>query len=75
MLAAAQRRDVQRRLTCLGFDAKVNGKVDDSTRAGRRALGYPQLWLFEPTAIQAIALSVRTAAALVSLNGHMTIRR
>jgi hypothetical protein len=75
MLSAAQRRDVQRRLTCLGFATNVNGEVDDFTRVGRRALGYPQLWLFEPTAIQAITLSVRTAAALVSLNGHMTIRR
>src|ERR1700687_201521 len=28
-----KRRDVQRRLTGLGFDTKVNGKFDDSTRA------------------------------------------
>jgi peptidoglycan hydrolase-like protein with peptidoglycan-binding domain len=28
-----KRRDVQRRLTGLGFDTKVNGKFDESTRA------------------------------------------
>jgi hypothetical protein len=29
----SQRRDVQRRLTSLGFDTKVSGKFDDNTRA------------------------------------------
>src|SRR6266852_5231679 len=28
-----KRRDVQRRLTGLGFDTKVNGKFDESTRS------------------------------------------
>src|SRR5471030_3318501 len=32
-LDKAQRRDVQRRLTGLGFDIKVNGKFDETTRA------------------------------------------
>jgi hypothetical protein len=40
-----QRRDVQRRLTGLGFDTKVNGKFDESTRAvitrWQAARGYP----------------------------------
>jgi peptidoglycan hydrolase-like protein with peptidoglycan-binding domain len=40
------RRDVQRRLTGLGFDTKVNGKFDDSTRAvitrWQGARGYPK---------------------------------
>jgi hypothetical protein len=31
-LSKAKRRDVQRRLTRLGFGTKVNGKFDDSTR-------------------------------------------
>jgi peptidoglycan hydrolase-like protein with peptidoglycan-binding domain len=31
-LTKAKRRDVQRRLTRLGYDAKVNGKFDDATR-------------------------------------------
>jgi hypothetical protein len=45
-LDKGQRRDVQRRLTGLGFDAKVNGKFDDSTRANimrwQAARGYPE---------------------------------
>ena len=40
-----QRRDVQRRLTGLGFDTKVSGKFDESTRAvitrWQAARGYP----------------------------------
>jgi uncharacterized caspase-like protein len=44
-LDKGQRRDVQRRLTGLGFDTKVNGKFDDSTRAvitrWQAARGYP----------------------------------
>jgi hypothetical protein len=45
-LDKGQRRDVQRRLTGLGFDTKVNGKFDDSTRAvitrWQSARGYPK---------------------------------
>jgi hypothetical protein len=44
-LDRGQRRDVQRRLTGLGFDAKVTGKFDDETRSVIRrwqaARGYP----------------------------------
>jgi len=44
-LDKGQRRDVQRRLTGLGFDTKVNGKFDDSSRVVIRrwqaARGYP----------------------------------
>ncbi|MDB5638166.1 MAG: hypothetical protein JWP51_3074 [Bradyrhizobium sp.] len=44
-LDKAQRRDVQRRLTGLGFDTKVTGKFDESTRAiitrWQAARGYP----------------------------------
>jgi hypothetical protein len=40
-----QRRDVQRRLTGLGFDTKASGKFDESTRAvitrWQAARGYP----------------------------------
>src|SRR6202162_4120334 len=40
------RRDVQRRLTRLGFDTKVNGKFDEATRAvitrWQGARGYPK---------------------------------
>jgi Caspase domain/Putative peptidoglycan binding domain len=45
-LDKGQRRDVQRRLTGLGFDTKVNGKFDESTRAvitrWQSARGYPK---------------------------------
>jgi len=44
-LDKGQRRDVQRRLTGLGFDTKVNGKFDEDTRSVLRrwqaARGYP----------------------------------
>jgi len=44
-LDRGQRRDVQRRLTGLGFDIKVTGKFDDETRSVIRrwqaARGYP----------------------------------
>lgn len=45
-LDKARRRDVQRRLTRLGFDTKINGKFDDPTRAviarWQAARGYPK---------------------------------
>jgi uncharacterized caspase-like protein len=45
-LEKGQRRDVQRRLTGLGFDTKVTGKFDESTRAvimrWQAARGYPK---------------------------------
>jgi peptidoglycan hydrolase-like protein with peptidoglycan-binding domain len=41
-----KRRDVQRRLTGLGFDTKVNGRFDEATRAvitrWQSAHGYPK---------------------------------
>jgi len=44
-LGKAQRRDVQRRLTGLGFDIKASGKFDDATRSvikrWQAARGYP----------------------------------
>jgi uncharacterized caspase-like protein len=44
-LDKGQRRDVQRRLTGLGFDTKVTGKFDDDTRSvvkrWQAARGYP----------------------------------
>jgi uncharacterized caspase-like protein len=45
-LDKAQRRDVQRRLTGLGFDTKVTGKFDEETRTvitrWQAARGYPK---------------------------------
>jgi peptidoglycan hydrolase-like protein with peptidoglycan-binding domain len=44
-LDRSKRRDVQRRLTRIGFDTKVNGKFDEETRAAiarwQTARGYP----------------------------------
>jgi uncharacterized membrane protein YgcG len=49
-LDKGQRRDVQRRLTGLGFDTKVTGKFDDNTRSVIRrwqaARGYPTTGFF-----------------------------
>jgi peptidoglycan hydrolase-like protein with peptidoglycan-binding domain len=45
-LSRGQRRDVQRRLTSLGFDVKATGKFDEATRAvlmrWQAARGYPK---------------------------------
>src|SRR4051794_33952001 len=45
-LDKGKRRDVQRRLTRLGFDTKANGKFDERTRAvitrWQAARGYPE---------------------------------
>jgi Putative peptidoglycan binding domain len=45
-LNKGRRRDVQRRLTGLGFDTKLNGKLDESTRVvitrWQEARGYPK---------------------------------
>ena len=50
-LTKAKRRDVQRRLTRLGYDTKVNGKFDDATRAviarWQDEYGYPADWLLQ----------------------------
>src|SRR5271156_3004099 len=44
------RRDVQRRLSRIGFDTKVNGTFDESTRAviarWQEAHGYPKTGFF-----------------------------
>ena len=46
-LTKTKRREVQRRLTRLGYDTKVNGKFDDrlawSSRAGRMSTAIPRL--------------------------------
>jgi peptidoglycan hydrolase-like protein with peptidoglycan-binding domain len=45
-LGKGKRRDAQRRLTVLGFDTKVSGRFDESTRAvitrWQAARGYPE---------------------------------
>ena len=64
-----KRRDVQRRLTGLGFDTKVNGKFDESTRAvitrWQGARGYPKTGFLNTHQHQAL-LTESVAAAYAS---------
>jgi peptidoglycan hydrolase-like protein with peptidoglycan-binding domain len=70
-LDKGKRRDVQRRLTGLGFDTKVNGRFDESTRAvitrWQAARGYPKTGFLNTLQHQAILTeSVSAAHASVS---------
>jgi Caspase domain/Putative peptidoglycan binding domain len=69
-LDKSQRRDVQRRLTGLGFDIKATGKFDENTRAvitrWQAARGYPKtgyLNALQHKALQAEILSSRVASS------------
>jgi peptidoglycan hydrolase-like protein with peptidoglycan-binding domain len=67
-LDKAKRRDVQRRLTALGFDTKVNGRFDKRTRAvitrWQAARGYPKTGFLDPLQHQALLTeSASTARA------------
>jgi uncharacterized caspase-like protein len=70
-LDKAKRRDVQRRLTALGFDTKVSGKFDDETRAviGRwqAARGYPKTGFLND--LQQKALQAEVAPGRVASTG------
>ena len=66
-----RRRDLQRRLTGLGFDTKVNGKFDAPTRAvitrWQAARGYPGTGFLNTQQHQALMTeSVSTAQASLS---------
>jgi peptidoglycan hydrolase-like protein with peptidoglycan-binding domain len=65
-LTKAKRRQVQRDLTRLGYEAKVSGKFDDSTRAAiagwQDEHGYPKTGFLDIT--QHRALSEEGAAAM-----------
>jgi peptidoglycan hydrolase-like protein with peptidoglycan-binding domain len=70
-LNKAKRRDVQRRLTGLGFDTRVNGRFDASTRAvitrWQAARGYPGTGFLNTQQHQALLTeSVSAAHASVS---------
>lgn len=69
-LDKAKRRDVQRRLTSLGFDTKVNGRFDKSTRAvitrWQAARGYPKTGFLSTLQHQAL-LTESVSAARASL--------
>jgi hypothetical protein len=69
-LDRGQRRDVQRRLTGLGFDVKASGKFDEATRTvisrWQAARGYPQtgfLNTLEHKALVSEIVSTRVASA------------
>jgi hypothetical protein len=69
-LDRSQRRDVQRRLTSLGFDTKASGKFDEATRTvitrWQAARGYPKsgyLNALQHKALQSEILTTRVASA------------
>jgi hypothetical protein len=68
-LDKGQRRDVQRRLTGLGFDTRISGKFDEETRAvimrWQSARGYPKtgfLNKLQVKALQSEIVSTRVAS-------------
>jgi hypothetical protein len=65
-LDKGKRRDVQRRLTRLGFDTKVNGRFDESTRAviarWQAARGYPKTGFLNTLQHQALLTESVSAA-------------
>jgi hypothetical protein len=69
-LDKAQRRDVQRRLTGVGFDTRVTGKFDEATRAvimrWQAARGYPRTGFLNT--LQHKALQSEIVAAHVASN-------
>jgi peptidoglycan hydrolase-like protein with peptidoglycan-binding domain len=64
-LTKAKRRDVQRRLTRLGFDTKVNGTFDESTRAAiarwQEEYGYPTTGFLDATQHKALTDAAKQA--------------
>jgi peptidoglycan hydrolase-like protein with peptidoglycan-binding domain len=66
-LDKGQRRDVQRRLTGLGFDTKVNGKFDEDTRAvisrWQAARGYPKTGYLNKLQHKALLTEIVSAQA------------
>ena len=65
-LNKGKRRDVQRRLTGLGFDTKVNGKFDESTRAvitrWQGARGYPKTGFLDTLQHDTLLAEIEPAA-------------
>ena len=71
-LDKGKRRDVQRRLTGLGFNTKVNGRFDESTRAvitrWQAAHGYPKTGFLNSLQHEAL-LTESVSGAHASLGG------
>jgi len=61
-----KRRDVQRRLTSLGFDTRANGKFNESTRAvitrWQAARGYPKTGFLNTLQLKALQTEFASAA-------------
>ena len=75
-----KRRDVQRRLTGLGFDTKASGRFDELTRAviarWQAARGYPRTGFLNPLQHQALLTESASAAhASLSDDDHPVRRR
>ena len=72
-LDKGKRRDVQRRLTGLGFDTKVSGRFDGSTRAviarWQAARGYPKTGFLNTLQHQAL-LTESISAARASIGSN-----
>ena len=80
-LDKGKRRDVQRRLTGLGFDTKVNGRFDKPTRAvitrWQAARGYPKTGFLNTLQHQALLTESsqrRTPASAAATNPMTTVR-
>ena len=78
-LDKGQRRDVQRRLTGLGFDTKVTGKFDEATRAvitrWQAARGYPTTGYLNKLQHKAMLTEiVSTTTSASSSDGPRTVR-
>jgi Putative peptidoglycan binding domain len=69
-----KRRDVQRRLTSLGFETKANGKFDEQTRAAitrwQEARGYPQTGYFNTPQYDALRTEFVSTAQASSGSGR-----
>jgi hypothetical protein len=78
-LDKGQRRDVQRRLTGLGFDTKVTGQFDPSTRAvitrWQAARGYPKSGFLNKLQHKALLTEIVAAAPAAASDEERPKRR
>ena len=72
-LDKGQRRDVQRRLNGLGFDTKVNGRFEDSTRSvitrWQAARGYPKTGYLNKLQHKALLTEIVATTSTVNVGG------
>ena len=77
-LDKGQRRDVQRRLTGLGFDTKVTGKFDEATRAvitrWQAARGYPKTGYLNKLQHKALLTEIVSATTSASSSDGRIVR-